>query len=89
MRKASLAAASAALLALAACSQGNQDQLNDNEINAGATNQSLNDLSDEAANVASEAQALENHAQELNQQAQEAKNTAAPQMPTDENIQGM
>ena len=83
MRKASLAVTAFALLALAACDRGRQDQLNATDLNDSAA-QNLDDLANEAANVASEAQELENQAQQLDQEAASGAET-----PDDENVQGM
>ena len=47
--------------------------------------QSLDDLSNEAANVAAEAEVLENQAANLQQEAQDT----GPETPADENIAGM
>ena len=84
MNKASLAAVGISILALAACGRNDQDQLNTTEINE---MQSLDDLSNDAANVASEAAALENQAANLEQEAQ--SDGTGPQTPADENIAGM
>ena len=84
MRKASLAVVAFGLLGLAACNRSNPDQLNADE-----TNQSLDELSNDAANLASESQALENQAEQLNQEAQSADNAAGAETPNDENIAGM
>jgi hypothetical protein len=86
MKKAALLAITCGFLAVAACNRGNQDQLNENDINSA---QSLDDLSNDAANVASEAQALENQAQQLNQEASQLDNATGAETPADENIQGM
>jgi peptidoglycan hydrolase CwlO-like protein len=85
MKKASLAVAFG-LLALAACGRSNQDQLNQADVKQAG---SLDELSDEAANVASEAQALENQADQLNQEAQAADSAAGAETTNDEDIQGM
>ena len=85
MKKASLAAVAFGLLALAACDRSNPDQLSENDVNA----QSLDDLSNDAANVASESQELQNQAANLENQAQNLDNAAGAQTPADENIQGM
>jgi outer membrane murein-binding lipoprotein Lpp len=84
MRKASLAVVAFGLLGVAACNRSNPDQLN-----ADATNQSLDDLSNDAANLAAESQVLENQAAQLNQEAQSADNAAGAQTANDEEIQGM
>ena len=84
MNKASLAVAGFALLALTACGRGDQDQLNETDINE---MQSLDDLSNEAANVAAEAQDLEGEAVNLEQETQDG--ATGPETPADENIAGM
>ena len=86
MKKLSIAVAAMGLLALAACNRGNQDQLNAADMNG---TKSLNDLSSDAANVASEAQALQNQAEQLNEEAKAVDNATGPQTPADENISGM
>jgi len=86
MKKVTLLAIACATLAVAACNRGDQDKLNENDVNAA---QSLDDLSNDAANVASEAQALENQAAQLNQEAQSLDNATGAETPADENIQGM
>ncbi len=86
MNRLSLAATTFALLALAACGRGDQDQLNATDANA--TAETLDELSNDAANVAAEAEALENQAAQLNQEAQ-AEEPGGPETPADENIAGM
>lgn len=86
MKKLSLAATTLALLALAACGRGDQDQINSTD---NATAETLDELSDEAANLAAEAEVLENQAAELDQEAQAADNASGPETPADENIAGM
>ena len=86
MKKASIAVAALTLLALAGCNRGNQDQLNAADVNG---TKSLDDLSNDAANVASEAQALQNQAEQLNEEAKAVDNATGPETPADENIQGM
>ena len=87
MNKASLAAVALAALTLAACGRDNPDQLNESDVNTEVQN--LDALSDDAANVASEAQALENHAAQLEKEATATENASGPETPADENIQGM
>ena len=88
MKKISLAAAALGLLALAACDRGKQEQLgNDVELNA-APAEDLNALSDQAAEVAAEAEVLQNQAATLEQEST-AENLTGPETPADENIQGM
>jgi hypothetical protein len=82
MNKGTLAAVAFGLFALTACGRGDQDQLNAADINE---MQSLDELSNEAANVAAEAEVLENQAANLEQEAQET----GPETPADENIAGM
>ena len=87
MKTIKLAAAAVAVLALAACDRGKQEELgNDVELNA-APAADLNALSDEAANVAAEAEQLQNQAASLEQESTE--NAAGAETPADENIQGM
>ena len=85
MKKASFVAIAVTVLAVAACNRGNQDQLNASDLNA---TQSLDELSNDAANLASESQQLQNQAEQLNQEAQ-SDNAQGPQTEADENIQGM
>ena len=88
MKKISLAAAALGLLALTACDRGKQEQLgNDVELNAAEPTEDLNALSDQAADVAAEAQALQNQAANL--ELETTENAAGPETPADENIQGM
>lgn len=75
-----------ALVALAACGRSDEDQLNTTEINE---MQSLDELSDDAANVADEAQALESQAANLEEEAEAAEDAQGPETPADENIAGM
>jgi hypothetical protein len=82
MNKGTLAAVAFGLLALTACGRGDEDQLNAADINE---MQSLDELSNEAANVAAEAEVLENQAANLEQEAQQT----GPETPADENIAGM
>ncbi|HET9810404.1 MAG TPA: hypothetical protein VFP53_01755 [Sphingomicrobium sp.] len=86
--KYAIAAAALGLLALGGCNRSNPDQLNEVETNQPAA-EDLNALSDEAANVAAEAQALENQAEQLNREAQATDNAVGAVTPEDENIQGM
>lgn len=88
MKTISLAAAAVAVLALAGCDSGKQEQLgNEVELNA-APAEDLNALSDQAADVAAEAEALENQAAALEQE-NVTENATGPETPEDENIQGM
>ena len=90
MNKINLAAAAFGLLALSACDRGKQEQLgNDVELNAVEQTEDLNALSDQAAQVAAEAQELENQAAQIEQEADSAEEATGPETPEDENIQGM
>ena len=86
MKKSTMAALLFGSLALAACNRGDEDQLNAADINE---MQSLDELSNEAANVAAEAEVLENQAANLNAEAQSTDNASGPETPADENIAGM
>ena len=88
MKKVSFAIVASTALALAACGGRDEDKLNEADIEAQATD-NLDQLSEEAANVASEAEALENQAADLEQQARDAENAAGAETEYDENIQGM
>ncbi len=84
MKKSGLAVVSFTFLALAACGQKNQDQLNQADMN---TTENLDMLANEAANQASEQDVLQNQQRQLNTEATD--NAAGAQTPADENIQGM
>jgi predicted small lipoprotein YifL len=84
MKKSGLAVVAFTFLALAACGQKNQDQLNQADMNA---SDNLDMLANEAANQASEQDVLQNQQQQLNNEATD--NSAGAQTPADENIQGM
>jgi hypothetical protein len=88
MNKLAFAAAGFGLLALAACGRGEQDRLDENQVNQ-AEQESLDELANEAANLAAEAEALESQAEQLNQRAQELQDSAGAQTEYDENIAGM
>ena len=93
MNKLALAFTAVSFLALGACDSGREDQLgNDAELNSVGPEEDLNTLSDDAANVASESEALENQAAELEQQVENlggTDNATGPETPADENIEGM
>jgi hypothetical protein len=87
MTKLAIALAGAAALTLAACSDNNQDAVNEAELNQPAAE--LNDLAGDAANDAAnaEAEALGNQQQQLEQE-----NADAAESPTDaqeQNVSGM
>lgn len=84
MKKSGLAVVAFGFLALAACGQNNQDQLNQADVNA---TDNLDMLANDAANQASDQNALQNKQEQLNNTATD--NAAGAQTPADENIQGM
>lgn len=86
MKKSGLAVIAFTALALAACGQNNQDQLNQADMNA--TTDNLDMLANDAANQASEQEVLQNQQEQLNQEATTDK-AAGAQTPADENIAGM
>lgn len=86
MKRLGFAATTLALMALAACGRDDQDQLNATDTNASI--ETLDELSDDAANVAAEAAELKNQAAQLNQEAQ-AIDEGGTETPADENIAGM
>jgi hypothetical protein len=75
-----------AALVTAACNRGNEDQVNNAEMNQAGVEE-LNNLSSEAANDAAEAAALGNQQDQLNQAA--ADNTANPEDEQEQNVAGM
>ena len=78
----------AAALALAGCSGGNQDALNNAELNQPAA-EDLNGLADQAANNA-EDQALGNQQQQLNDEnAAAEENGANPSEAQEQNVDAM
>ena len=84
MKKSGLAVIAFGFLALAACGQKNQDQLNQADVNAA---DNLDMLANDAANQASEQDVLQNQQEQLNNAATD--NAAGPKTAADENIQGM
>ena len=91
MKNFGFALVGAASLALAGCNSSTEDSLSnvDTKVDTG----SLNELADNAAGVAAEAEALGNQAQQLEQQA--TNNTATDELNTsgtsegEENVSGM
>ena len=77
----------AAALALAACSSGNEDTVDNAEMNQPAAD--LNGLADDAANDAAnaEAEALGNQQEQLEQE--NADNTVNPADADEQNVSGM
>jgi predicted small lipoprotein YifL len=86
MKKSGLAVVAFTFLALAACGQKNQDQLNQADTNA-TTTDNLDMLANDAANQPSEQDVLQNQQEQLNQEATDS--AAGPKTPADENIAGM
>lgn len=87
MKKSGLAVVAFTFLALAACGQKNQDQVNELDVNT-VTTDNLDVLANDAANQATEQDMLQNQQQQLNQEAA-GNNAAGAQTPADENIAGM
>lgn len=87
MKRLTLAATTLAFLTLAACGRSDQDQLNASEANAAA--ETLDELSNDAANLAAEAETLENQAAQLDEEAQATDDASGAETPADENIAGM
>jgi len=89
MKRLTLVTVSAAVLALAACNRGNEDQVQHAELNQPAAEQ-LNELANQAAMDAANAQAAANNAQaaanELNAAADNAVN---PHEADEQNVSGM
>ena len=89
MKRLGFAAAAASLIALGACSGNNEDALTDTETNT-AVEDDLDNLSDQAADVANEAEILEDQAANLQQEAAPpADDATGAETPADENIAGM
>lgn len=88
MKKLIFALIGGVALMTGACSRGNEDQVNNAEINQPATD--LNALVNDAANNAAEADALGNQQQQLEQEnAASADNTVNPADADEQNVSGM
>lgn len=85
MKRLTFAVASAATLLLAACGGGNQDQVNNAEMNQPGTD-NLNELANEAAT--NETQVLGNQQEALNQESG-SDNTVNPEDADEQNVSGM
>jgi len=86
MKKLTFALVGTAALLTAACNRGNEDQVNNAEVNQPASD--LNALANDAANVANEAEALNAQAQNLaNESADD--NTVNPKDADEQNVSGM
>ncbi len=88
MKKLMFVAIGGVALMTGACNRGNEDQVNNAEINQPATD--LNALANDAANNA-EADALGNQQQQLEQEnaANSSDNTVNPEDADEQNVSGM
>ena len=86
MKKLTFALVGTAALLTAACNRGNEDQVNNAEMNQPSSSD-LNALANDAANVANEAQALNAQAQNLQNEAED--NTVNPKDADEQNVSGM
>ncbi|HKX92877.1 MAG TPA: hypothetical protein VJM15_10715 [Sphingomicrobium sp.] len=86
MRKLGFLLVGSAALATAACSGGNEDQVNNAEMNQPTPE--LNALANDAANTA-EADALGNQLNQLNQEDAVTDNTVNPADADEQNVSGM
>jgi hypothetical protein len=87
MRKLAFALAIGSAMMLSACNRGNQDQVNNAELNQPAAE--LNALANEAVNTALEANALANQAQNLENAATNVDDTVNPKDADEQNVSGM
>ena len=88
MKRLAIVLTATASLTIGACSGGTEDQVNNAELNQPAPE--LNDLANEAANTAMEANALESQAQNLENAADAAAdNTVNPKDADEQNVAGM
>ena len=85
MKKLTFALIGTAALLTAACNRGNEDQVNNAEVNQPASD--LNALANTAANVANEADALNAQAQNLANESTD--NTVNPKDADEQNVSGM
>ena len=89
MKKLVFAFAGTAALALAGCNNGNEDAVQNAELNQPAPDQ-LNELANQAAMDAANAQAAANNAQNAaNELNAAADNTVNPQEADEQNVSGM
>ena len=86
MKKLTFALVGTAALLTAACNRGNEDQVNNAEMNQ-PSSADLNALAENAANVANEAEALNAQAQNL--QSESNDNTVNPKDADEQNVSGM
>jgi hypothetical protein len=89
MKRLTFVTVSAALLALAACNRGNEDQVQNAQLNQPAAEQ-LNELANQAAMDAANAQAAANNAEAAaNELNAAADNVANPREADEQNVSGM
>jgi hypothetical protein len=90
MNKLALATAGFALLSLAACGRGEQDRLDETQLNQSQVEDSLDELASDAANLANDAEELDRRATQLDQQQQQQANEpGGDETDEDEDIAGM
>jgi len=88
MKKLMFVAIGGVALMTGACNRGNEDQVNNAEMNQPAPE--LNALANEAANTANEAEALNTQAQNLANEANAVSdNTVNPKDADEQNVSGM
>ena len=88
MKKLAFVLVGAGALLTTACNKGNEDQVNNAEMNQPAPE--LNALANEAANTANEAEALNTQAQNLANEANAVSdNTVNPKDADEQNVSGM
>jgi hypothetical protein len=89
MKRLAFVTIGAAALALAACNKGNEDAVQNAELNQPAADQ-LNELANQAAMDAANAQAAANNAQNAaNELNAAADNTVNPREADEQNVSGM
>jgi hypothetical protein len=89
MKKLTFAVIGGMALLTCACNRGNEDQVNNAEMNQPSAE--LNDIANDAANNAAEAQNLATQQQQLeaNNVAQSTDNTVNPKDADEQNVSGM
>jgi hypothetical protein len=88
MKKLTIVLIGSGALLTAACNKGNDDQVNNVELNQPAAE--LNDLANEAANTANAAEALNTQAQNLATDTNAVEdNTVNPKDADEQNVAGM
>ena len=88
MKKLTIVLIGSGALLTAACNKGNDDQVNNVELNQPAAE--LNDLANEAANTANAAEALNTQVQNLANETNAVEdNTVNPKDADEQNVSGM